>query len=155
MDGHASKFILKDVLYIPTNQTNLFSLGSWDIEGNCFEAKNNILSLKTKSGQVVMQGKKLNPNLYHMNLKVIKPDQINVICKVIPSWITWHLCFEHIGYSGLKKLVDQRMVDGLEVECTSEKPECKPCTKAKLLYMLICFPHKPNIEQLKMDNILT
>ena len=67
-----------------------------------------------------------------MNLKVVKPDQINVVHKVIPSWTTWHLCFGHIGYSGLQKLVDQGMVDGLEVEHISEKPECEPCTKAKL-----------------------
>lgn len=136
--------MLKDILYIPTNQTNPFSLRFWDIKGNCFEVKDDILSLKTKSSQVIMQGKKLNPNLYHMSLKVAKPDQINVIHKIIPSWTTWHLHFGHIGYSGLQKLVDQIMVDGLEVKHTSEKPECE--LVQKLNYMLIHFLDKLNIE---------
>ena len=153
VDRCMSKCMLKDILYIPTNQTNPFSLRFWDIKGNCFEVKDDILSLKTKSSQVIMQGKKLNPNLYHMSLKVAKPDQINVIHKIIPSWTTWHLHFGHIGYSGLQKLVDQIMVDGLEVKHTSEKPECE--LVQKLNYMLIHFLDKLNIEWLEMDNVLT
>jgi hypothetical protein len=37
----------------------------------------------------------------------------------------------HIGYSGLQKLLDNNMVDGLKVNTNTPKPDCVACTEAK------------------------
>ena len=44
----------------------------------------------------------------------------------------WHLQYGHIGYSGLQKIVDKKLVNGLEVDETSPKPDCEACTEAKM-----------------------
>ena len=47
------------------------------------------------------------------------------------SWETWHKHYGHIGYSGLQKLLDNNMVEGLEVDTNTLKPDCVVCTEAK------------------------
>ena len=47
------------------------------------------------------------------------------------SWETWHKRYGHIGYSGLQKLLDNKMVEGLEVDTSTPKPDCVACTEAK------------------------
>ena len=39
--------------------------------------------------------------------------------------------YGHIGYSGLQKLLDNNMVEGLEVDTNTPKPDCVACTEAK------------------------
>ena len=51
----------------------------------------------------------------------------------IQDWETWHRRYGHIGYSGLQKLIDLKMVDGLTVNNDSIKPDCVMCTQAKQL----------------------
>ena len=43
-----------------------------------------------------------------------------------------HCQFGHIGYTGLQKLYDQQLVDGLKVDARSPKPDCIAYTKGKL-----------------------
>ena len=121
------------MLYIPSNQTSLFSLGSWETNGNYFEVKNNILSLKRKDGHTIIKEKKLKLNLYRLNLQIIKPkNQVNIVQEKKISWAMWHLRYGHIGYSQLQKLVNKKLVNGLEVDETSPKPDCEACTEAKM-----------------------
>ena len=47
------------------------------------------------------------------------------------SWETWHKRYGHIGYSGLQKLLDNNMVEGLEININTPKPDCVACTEAK------------------------
>ena len=91
-DGQKKNCTLKNVLYIPSNQTNLFFPGSWETNGSYFKAKNNILSLKQKNGQTIIKGKKLKPNLDHLNLQIIRPEnKVNIVQENKMSWTTWHL----------------------------------------------------------------
>ena len=48
------------------------------------------------------------------------------------TWATWHKRFGHIGYSGIKKLLDNQLVDGLQINKNSPKLDCVACTEAKL-----------------------
>jgi GAG-pre-integrase domain len=47
------------------------------------------------------------------------------------SWKTWHHQFGHIGYSGLQKLLDKKLIDGFNVDECTLKPDCVACTEAK------------------------
>ena len=82
----------------------------------------------------------MNANLYQMNIKVLKLDQpcdtstktyAYTTCESPQSWETWHHQFSHIGYEGLKYLLDKELVDGLQVDETSSKPNCQACMEAK------------------------
>jgi gag-pre-integrase-like protein len=48
------------------------------------------------------------------------------------SWETWHKCFGHMGYIGLKILYNRNMVKGFNVDTSSEIKSCTACIQAKL-----------------------
>ncbi len=48
------------------------------------------------------------------------------------TWETWHRRLGHVGYSGIKKLSDSQLVEGLHIDENSPKPDCIACTEAKL-----------------------
>jgi hypothetical protein len=49
----------------------------------------------------------------------------------LKSWDVWHHCFGHIGYSGLKKLFDHKLVTGFFIDRDSQMADCVPYTEAK------------------------
>jgi hypothetical protein len=67
------------------------------------------------------------------------------------TWETWHRRFGHVGYSGIKKLLDNQLVDGLEIDMNSPKPDCIACTEAKLSEA----PYGPASEQQMKPGELT
>ncbi len=48
------------------------------------------------------------------------------------SWKTWHQRFGHIGYTGLQKLHELGLINSLNVNTRTLKPNCIVCTKGKL-----------------------
>src|SRR5271155_97140 len=52
-------------------------------------------------------------------------------CEPALSWETWHRRFGHIAYSGLRKLLDKKLVDGFNVDKDSPMPDCVACTESK------------------------
>src|ERR1700676_4456570 len=72
-----------------------------------------------------------------MNVRVKSPtltsesSQTFVCTESAQSWETWHKHYGHIGYSGLQKLLDNNMVEGLKVNMNTPKPDCVACMEAK------------------------
>ena len=58
-------------------------------------------------------------------------ETYNAQCSA-PSWEIWHRRFGHVRYSGLQKLLENKLVEGLEINKKMPKPECIACTEAKL-----------------------
>ena len=88
--------------------------------------------LITKNGTLVAQGTKIHNHLYHMKMVVKPPTQSSkfqshqtfVANNKLPTWETWHWHFGHVGYTGLQKLLDSKMVDKFIVDEDSPKPDC-------------------------------
>jgi len=53
------------------------------------------------------------------------------VVQQLKSWDIWHHYFGHIGYSGLKKLFDHKLVTGFFVDHNSQMADCVPYTEAK------------------------
>src|SRR5207302_9158106 len=68
-----------------------------------------------------------------------------------PSWETWHRRFGHVGYSGLQKLLDKHLVNGLHIDLNTDKPDCIACTEAKMSQA----PYGPTKEKLSKPGELT
>jgi hypothetical protein len=47
-------------------------------------------------------------------------------------WEILHWHFGHISYSGLEKLVHLDLIDGIQMDMKSPKPDYIPCMEAKL-----------------------
>ena len=113
---------LQDVLYVPNNKYNIFSLGRCTAVGGQIFAKDGTLSLISNSGKCVAQGTKTENNLYKMRFTIRKPTA---------SWETWHKRYGHIGYADLQKLLDNRLVEGFAVDIPTTKPACIACAEGK------------------------
>ena len=61
----------------------------------------------------------------------LEPACFEATVQVLP-WEILHQHFGHISYSGLEKLTQLDLVDRLQVDMKSLKPDCIPCTEAKL-----------------------
>ena len=80
--------------------------------------------LEDKHKNPIAVGTKIENNLYKMKLKSrilcnkwinenIESLQTFTLIHPTQSWETWHKWYGHVGYSGLQKLLDHKMVDGL------------------------------------------
>jgi len=140
-EGHNYVIHLQNVLHIPTNQNNLISLGRWDKVGGHYQGGGGVITLNSRKGIPVLQGNRIENNLYKMNVAIRKPDissslitstsQTFVTNEMAQSWEIWHRRFGHIGYSGLQNMVTKNLVDRFNVDLNSPKPDCITCTKAK------------------------
>ena len=135
-NGHTYILELKDVLHVPNNQNSLLSLRRWETARRSYNACNGKLFLLTKDKKPVVKGIKLCNNLYKLTFKHV-PQTTHSVCAFnaavpLQTWETWHRCFGHVGYSGIKKLYDNQLVDGLQIDMNSPKPDCVACTEAKL-----------------------
>ena len=65
------------------------------------------------------------------NVDESRADQTFVRNGAFPNCETWHQQFGHIGYTGLQKLLNEKLVDRFNVDIQSPKPDCIACTEAK------------------------
>src|ERR1700678_4391783 len=121
-EGHNYILQLESILYIPTNQNNLISLGRWDKSGRRYTGGGGELILIKKDGILLSRGTKIENNLYKMMVTTHKPDITStkrvetqnksfVIHEPVQSWETWHKRFGHISYSGLQHILDNNLVE--------------------------------------------
>jgi hypothetical protein len=134
-NGTSYPIRLCNVLYIPGNKNNLFSLGRWIAKGGDFMGQKLILI--SKQGNIIANGKLMKNNLIKFRFRYAKreifPRTVAYPLLITPelSWDTWHRRFGHIGYSGLKNLFDRKLVSGFNVDRSSSMPDCAACTEAK------------------------
>jgi len=135
-NGHTYVLELQNVLHVPDNRNNLMSLGQWETDGQSLNACDRELLLLTKDEQPVARGVKLHNNLYKMTFKHVPntthSDYTFSAASPSQSWETWHRRFGHVRYSGIKKLLDNQLVDGLQIDMHSLKLDCVACTEVKL-----------------------
>ncbi len=139
-EGRTHALRLQHVLHIPTNKNNLISLGKWDSAGGSYQSNQGILKLITKGGITITVAKRIENNLYkiqvgvrEMATKLHTQDKYETFTttKSFPSWETWHKRFGHVSYSGLQKLWEKNLVYGFNVNTQMPKPDCVTCTEAK------------------------
>ena len=134
-DGLAHILELKHVLHVPSNRNNLLSLAKWEKHGRYFIGRHGKLSLHMSEGTAIARGTKIAKKLYHMDFTLVSPETAEETYDAhdaAPSWEIWHKRFGHVGYSGLQKLLEHDLVEGLEINKKSPKPDCIACAKAKL-----------------------
>src|SRR5271168_1832836 len=123
------------------NTKQFISLGRWDAAGGRYVGGKGKITLITQNGQQVVQGTKINNNLYKMRLTLRNSHShlsesptmplTFIGCEPVLNWETWHRRFSHVAYSGLRKLLDKKLVDGLHVDEHSPTPDCIARTEAK------------------------
>jgi hypothetical protein len=141
-NGQDFVLILEDVLHVPSTRNNLISLGQWDAAGGQYTGGGGVITLTTKDGKRIGHSKKISNHLYKMDMTICKATSklpkdyaasphAFISKQPALSWEMWHRRFGHIGYTGLQKLLDKKMVNGFTVDERMGKPNCEACTQAK------------------------
>jgi hypothetical protein len=127
-------FKLKDVLYVPKATHNLVSISRLDKEGGRADIKDGTLNMYSRSGSEFARAT-LKKGLYVLNARAkLHPlASANMARDQSESnqWIDWHRRFGHISYSGLRRLYQEGLVDGMIVDENSPMPDCEACIQAK------------------------
>ena len=127
---------LENINYIPTNKYNIFALGRWDSQGRRYEASKGELTLFNHLDVPVLKGLKIASNIYKFKLTPINTNEINYTfsCQELKqTWETWHQRFGHVSYKGLKKLQEDKLLNGFTVNVNTPMPDCTSCIKVKQL----------------------
>ena len=125
---------LENVNHIPSNKYNIFALGRWDSQGRRYEALKGKLTLFNCLDVPVLKGLKIASNIYKFKLTPINTNKINYtfLCQELKqTWETWHWHFGHVSYKGLKKIQEDKLVDGFTVNMNTLMPDCTSCIEAK------------------------
>ena len=128
---------LENVNHIPSTKYNIFALGRWDNNGRKYIASGGELVLYNSQNVPVLKGSKIASNIYKFRLASndanndTKPIYVFSCNEAKQSWEIWHRRFGHVGYKGLRKLYNERLVDGFSVDTKTPTPDCIPCTEAK------------------------
>src|SRR5947208_17130001 len=114
-----------------------------------------IMTLCIQDGTPVMQGIHLSNCLYQMSFTLAPaPTATELSLTALmstPSWEMWHRQFGHIRYSGLQKLLDKHLVNGLHINLNMDKLDCVTYTEAKMSQA----PYGPMKEKLNEPGELT
>lgn len=140
-NGHNYILHLENIIHVPGTQNNLISLGSWDVAGGCYSGGNSEIILIMRDGKPIVHGNKICNHLYRMKMTIRNPfslhdintphNQTFISNNSSLSWETWHCHFVHVGYTGLQKFLNRKLVNGFNVDQQSPKPSCVACTEAK------------------------
>ena len=142
MNGKNYQLTLENVLYILNNPQNLILLWHWDKAGGTYTGGQGILWLVTESGDTIAIGMRISNHLYKLqNFTIIKPGTTPLVKPITSSlfntiepavtWEVWHKRMGHLSMAGLKTLYNKHLVDGFNVDASSQKFDCEACTQAK------------------------
>ncbi len=129
VDGETHTIALNDVLHVPSATDNLLSVGRFVERGNTFVAT-KFGAFLFDSNESLIATAKLDDSLFHLDVKVTH-ELSNVSKPVKYSWMEWHKRFGHIAVSGLQHLRRRNLVDGFDVDESSELQDCEACVRAK------------------------
>jgi len=125
---------LENVNYIPLNKYNIFALGRWDSQGRRYEVSKGKLILFNHLDVPVLKGLKIASNIYKFKLMPINTNEISYTFSSQENkqtWEIWHQHFGHVSYKGLKKLHNNKLLDGFTVDVNTPMPDCTSCIEAK------------------------
>ena len=122
---------LRDTLYAPKAVNNLLSLSRLDEEGGTAHINDGQIILSDKNHHIIAIGKCVR-RLYVLDART--KDKTNELSNTAQQRLTWdtlHRKYGHIGITGLKYLIKNQLVDGINIDENSSMPKCEACIQGK------------------------
>ena len=95
-DGHPYLLKFRNVLHVPENKNNLFSLGRWEKDGRSIHVNDGVIALHMRNGTVAAKGHKIHNNLYKICF-AIYPASASPRQSLVPSLQTITFLLGRIG----------------------------------------------------------
>ena len=120
---------LRDVLYVPNLSYNVVSVSKAVKAGKIVEFDVKHGQIKSVEGKLTAIGTQIG-NLYYIHCYDCRKNSINISMQNNSQDI-WHRRFGHLGIQNLRKLANEKMVDGLDCNVTTDTDLCEPCIGGK------------------------
>ena len=117
------------VLYVPNLSYNLVSVSKAVKAGKVVEFDGKQGQIKSVEGKLTAIGTRIG-NLYYMDCYNCRKNSSNISTQHNSQDI-WHRRFGHLGIQNLRKLANEKMVDGLDCNVTTDTDLCEPCIGGK------------------------
>ena len=124
----AKKAVLYDVLYVPKLTCNLFSVRAAVAKGNAVEFGPDSCRIWDENGKLRGKGS-LSDKLYQLDCQVVCTGYASVAQSRSDLW---HQRLGHVHESRLKKCVQNKFVQGIDVDEITELSFCEGCLAGKM-----------------------
>ena len=114
---------------MPNLSYNLVSVSKAVKAGKIVEFDGKHGQIKSVEGKLTAIGTRIG-NLFYMDCYDCRKNSIKISTQNNSQDI-WHLRFGHLGIQNLRKLANERMVDGLDCNITTDTDLCEPCIGGK------------------------
>ena len=128
-DQQINECKLNNVLFVSDLAFNLISVSQFTSEGNNFIFCDNNCKLLDDLNNVLAVGTKLS-DLYYLNA-VSATNVCSVGTDTNIREDLWHKRFCHIHKQGLKKILSEKLVEGLDISSFKNLSFCESCTFGK------------------------
>ena len=133
--GQVRHVTLKNVYYCPNARDNLISEGRMLKAGMTLVCEGKMCTAKRKDGKVMFVGHYKHSNLCIIDCAVDStfrgPSDVAYSSKPLPGIDIWHRRLGHLSEGGLKELIKNKMVKGLEMSAHQSLGPCEGCAKGK------------------------
>lgn len=124
------KCTIKNVFYVPQLRKNLLSVKKLEMMNIKVIFENCKVKLMDKNNRLLGIGKRTN--LYEISFKLLSSECLNVE-SLENEFTRWHRRYAHIGFSGLKEIIKQKMVIGINENIKLQQVDfCEPCINGKM-----------------------
>lgn len=126
--GKTSKCTLHDMLFIPDLAYNLLSVSSAAKRGKVTIFSESKCEIKNAKAKLIACGHR-EGSLYYLDCDGA-PQEVHSMCECTKG-NTWHCRYGHLGIRSLQLLVKDKMVKGLDFDCSDKFNFCGPCKEGK------------------------
>ena len=120
---------LYDVLYVPALTYNLLSISRVTQSGKTTEFTNSRCHITDKENRLIAVATRIG-SLYYLDCESVdrsnKAENNNFVTENL-----WHRRYGHLGAHGLKKLAQNKLVEGFNYDMSSKLSFCEPCVSGK------------------------
>ena len=120
--------VMKDVLYVPDLALNMLSVPKANEKGCTVVFKGDKCEV-TKEGKVLATGRR-SGSLYYLDFASTPKAHVTTAEKESKEDL-WHQRYGHLSEISLKKLVEEKMVDGLDFNASKKLTFCNECAASK------------------------
>ena len=126
--------LLREVLYVPELEHNLFSVSMFTKSGNEVIFTANTCKMLKSTGEIFKIGEKLWTSLYELLMKPIPNSEKHVnTCLVAREHVSlWHQRLGHINEQRIGELVRNKYIGDLDMKHISNIPFCEACAIGKI-----------------------
>ena len=130
VEGKEIRHCMKDVLHVPEAPNCLLSVSRFEEAGGSIVFKDGKCSLRTRDGRLVGCGSRKG-RLYLLDAQAVVAQGYAHIAKIGTSWNDWHRRYGHVGISTLETIARKKLVDGFDVDTSTQSTSCDSCIQAK------------------------